>query len=105
MATIDGKGVVMRKDQIAKSAPQKQLRKIRKIGERQKKPDGKKNKEKLGKKKMSTVIGVYTVAPNKRSPKALLSEESQEEERPHPQNKVVQATLQSKEAGALRLIQ
>ena len=36
VATIDGKGVVMRKDQIAKSAPKKQLRKMRKIGEPQK---------------------------------------------------------------------
>ena len=103
VATIDGKGVVMRKDQIAKSSPKKQLRKMRKIGERPKKPDGKKSKEKLGKKKMSTVIGVYTVAPNKRSPKALLSKGPQEEERPRPQNKVLQATLQSKETGALRL--
>ena len=49
VATIDGKGVVMRKDQIAKTTPKNQLRKMRKIGERKKKPDGITNKEKLGK--------------------------------------------------------
>lgn len=103
VATIDGKGIIMRKDQIAKSAPKNQVRKMKKIGERKKKPKGLKNNEKLGKKKMSTVIGVYTVAPNKRSPEEILSKESQGKKRPRPQNKVLQATLESKESGALRL--
>lgn len=76
---------------------------MRKIGEQQKKSKDVKNDEKLGKKKMSTVIGVYTVAPNKRNPETFLSKGSREEKRPHPQNKVLQATLKGKKAAALRL--
>lgn len=103
VATIDGKGVVMRKNQIEKPVLQKRRRKMRKIGERQKKSEGVKNNEKIGRKKMSTVIGVYTVASNKRNPETFLSKGSREEERPHPQNKVIQATLGGKEAAARRL--
>lgn len=53
---------------------------MKKRGERQKKPKVTKNNEKCGRKKMSTVIGVYTVAPNKRSPETFLSKETGKEE-------------------------
>ena len=35
VATIDGKGIVMRKDELKKKEPKKRLKKIRKLGERQ----------------------------------------------------------------------
>ena len=102
VATIDGKGIVMRKDEIKKKTPKKRLKKIRKLGERQ----GKKNlsvkkNERLGKKKMSTVIGAYTIAPHKRTAESFLSKEKGK--RPHPSNKIVQATLAGKEEAAERL--
>ena len=59
VATGDGKGVVMRKDQLEKKVAKKRPRKMRKKGERVKKKADEKEKR-LGNKKMSTVIGVYT---------------------------------------------
>ncbi len=92
VGTIDGKGIVLRKDQLAIKTPKKRLRKMRKIGEKaQKRTDKQKDKGKLGKKKMSTVIGVYTIAPHERTAESFLSKEKGN--RPHPCNKVIQATL------------
>lgn len=102
VATMDGKGVVMRKDQIEKTISKKQLRKIRRIGEREKKKIGEKKNEKPGRKKMSTVIGAYTIAPHERTVESFLNKEK-EEKRPHPCNKVIQATLEGKEAAMKRL--
>jgi alpha-galactosidase len=61
--TVDGKGVVMRKDQIQKKNHRKRFKKIRKLDERKKKDADDTKKVKPGKKKVSTVIGVYTIAP------------------------------------------
>jgi hypothetical protein len=102
VATGDGKGVVMRKDQIEKKVAKKRRRKMRKKGERVKKKMEKKD-EKPGKKKMSTVIGVYTIASHERTVEDFLTRGKKEENRPHPCNKVVQATLESKEAAFQRL--
>jgi hypothetical protein len=101
VGTIDGKGVVMRKNQLPKKIPKKRMRKMRKIGEREHndpKPD-----EKPGKKKMSTVIGIYTIDAHKRTADGFLSRGKEKEKRPHPCNKVVQATLDGKESAAQRL--
>lgn len=101
VATGDGKGVVMRKDQIEKRIAKKRPRKMRKKGERiQRKVQ---NQEKPGKKKMSTVIGVYTIAPHARAAEDFLSSKKGEAKRPHPCNKVVQATLEGKESAFQRL--
>ena len=70
VATIDGKGIVMRKDQLIKKVRKKHPRKMRKINERKQKPT---DPKKLGKKKMSTVIGVYTIETQKRTAESLLS--------------------------------
>lgn len=102
VATADGKGVVMRKDQIEKKVAKKRLRKMRKKGERAKKQVQEKN-EKPGKKKMSTVIGVYTIAPHERKVEHFLTRGKEEKNRPHPCNKVVQATLEGKEPAFQRL--
>jgi len=102
VATIDGKGIVMRKDEIKKETPVKRLKKMRTLGERQeKKKPSLKKQEKCGKKKMSTVIGAYMIEPHKRTAESFLSKEKGK--RPHPNNKVVQATLTGKEAAAKRL--
>lgn len=104
VATGDGKGIVMRKDQIEKKIIKKQPRKMRKKGERIKKEkERKKKNEKLGKKKISTVIGVYTIAPHERTVEHFLTRGKEEKNRPHPQNKVVQATLAGKESAFQRL--
>lgn len=101
VGTIDGKGVVMRKNQLEKKILKKRLRKMRKVGEKEKKHTEAKNDGKLGKKKMSTVIGAYTIAPHERTIESFLSKEKGK--RPHPCNKVIQATLEGKEAAILRL--
>lgn len=103
VATIDGKGVVMRKNQLIKKAPKKRLKKMRKIGEREKKTIDEKANEKPCKKKMSTVIGVYTIDPHKRTAEDFLTRGKETEIRPHPRNKIVQATLARKEDAAQRL--
>ena len=59
------------------------------------------NDGKLGKKKMSTVIGVYTIDPHERTAESFLSKEKGK--RPHPCNKVIQATLDGKETAVQRL--
>ncbi len=101
VATGDGKGVVMRKDQIEKRIAKKRSRRIRKKGEKiQKKVE---NREKPGKKKMSTVIGVYTIASHARTAEDFLSRKKEETKRPRPCNKVVQATLEGKESAFQRL--
>lgn len=101
VATGDGKGVVMRKDQIERKFVKQQSRKMRKKGEKmQKKVE---HSERLGKKKMSTVIGVYTIASHERTVEDFLRRGKGEEKRPHPCNKVVQATLEGKEAAFQRL--
>ncbi|MGA8163520.1 MAG: ISKra4 family transposase [Waddliaceae bacterium] len=102
VATADGKGVVMRKDQIEKKVTGKRLRKMRKTGERVKKKVDKKN-EKPGKKKMSTVIGVYTIDSHERTVEDFLTRGKDGKKRPHPCNKVVQATLEGKECAFQRL--
>lgn len=102
VATGDGKGVVMRKDQLEKQVAKKRLRKMRKQGERAKKKVNEK-KEKLGKKKMSTVIGVYTISSHERTAEDFLRGGKEEEKRPRPCNKVVQATLEGKESAFERL--
>lgn len=96
VATGDGKGVVMRKDQLEKKVVKKRPRRMRKQGERVKKKVDESDK-KLGKKKMSTVIGVYTIASHERTAEDFLTRGKQEDKRPHPCNKVVQATLEGKE--------
>lgn len=102
VATGDGKGVVMRKDQLEKKVAKKRLRKMRKQGERvKKKVDG--TDKKLGKKKMSTVIGVYTIASHARTAEDFLTGGQKEDKRPHPCNKVIQATLEGKETAFQRL--
>lgn len=100
IATIDGKGVVMRKDQVIKKIRKKRLRKMRKIGEKKEKL---KDPKKPGKKKMSTVIGVYTIEAQKKTVENFLSKEKKGEERSRPCNKIVQATLEEKAKGAQRL--
>ncbi len=102
VATGDGKGVVMRKDQLEKKVAKKRPRKMRKKWERIKKKEDEKDKR-LGNKKMSTVIGVYTIAPHERTAEDFLTRDKKEKQRPHPCNKVVQATLESKEAAFQRL--
>jgi hypothetical protein len=102
VATGDGKGVVMRKDQLEKKIVKKRLRKLRKKGERVKKQVDETGK-KLGKKKMSTVIGVYTIASHERTVEDFLARGKKEEKRPSPCNKVVQATLEGKESAFQRL--
>src|SRR5580658_9225847 len=102
VATGDGKGIVMRKEQLEKKVAKKRLRKMRKRGERIKKKVNEKN-EKPGKKKMSTVIGVYTIAAHERTVEDFLSRGKKEEKRPRPCNKVVQATLEGKESAFQRL--
>ncbi len=102
VATGDGKGVVMRKDQLEKKIVKKRLRRLRKQGERVKKQIGETD-TKLGKKKMSTVIGVYTVASHERTAEDFLTRGEKEDKRPRPCNKVVQATLEGKEAAFQRL--
>lgn len=103
VGTIDGKGIVMRKDQLAKKVPKKRMRKMRKIGEREKKHTDEQNNGKSGKKKMSTVIGVYTIDPYNRTADSFLTRGKEEKNRPRPCNKVVQATLEGKENAAQRL--
>ena len=102
VATGDGKGIVMRKDQLEKKVAKKRLRKMRKTGERVKKELDKKI-ERLGKKKMSTVIGVYTIAPHERTAEEFLTRGKEDKKRPRPCNKVVQATLEGKESAFQRL--
>lgn len=102
VATGDGKGVVMRKDQLEKKVVKKRLRKMRKTGERVKKEVDKKS-ERLGKKKMSTVIGVYTIAADERTAGDFLTRGKDDKKRPRPCNKVVQATLDGKECAFQRL--
>ena len=101
VGTMDGKGVVLRKDQLAIKIPKNRLRKMRKIGEKKQKPTDEQNDGKLGKKKMSTVIGVYTIDPYERTATSFLSREKGA--RPHPCNKVIQATLEGKEIAVKRL--
>src|SRR3990172_9138108 len=59
------------------------------------------NDGKLGKKKMSTVIGVYTIDPHERTAESFLNKEKGK--RPHPCNKVIQASLDGKETAVQRL--
>lgn len=101
VATVDGKGIVMRKDQIKIRVRKK--RRMRKIKEREIKKTIKRMGEKIGKKKMSTVIGVYTIDPQERTPAEFLTREKKREESPRPCNKVIQATLEGKESGFERL--
>ena len=102
VATGDGKGVVMRKDQIEKKVIKKRPRKMRKNGERVKK-EVQEKRERIRKKKMSTVIGVYTISPYKRTSEHFLTRGKEETNRPRPCNKVVQATLEGKEPAFRRL--
>ena len=104
VATVDGKGVVMKNSQIKEKPSNRQFRKMRKIGEKKRPQYNEKKKEvKRGKKKMSTVIGVYTVASHRRTAESFLKKDKKEKKRPHPSNKVIQATLRSKEMGIKRL--
>lgn len=103
VGTIDGKGVIMRKNELVKKVPKKRMKKMRKIGEKDKKNIDKEIREKPGKKKMSTVIGIYTIEPHKRTAESFLSRGEDKEKRPHPCNKVVQATLEGKGHAAQRL--
>lgn len=102
VATGDGKGIVMRKNQLEKKVAKKRLRRMRKQGERVKKKVDRMDK-KLGKKKMSTVIGVYTIASHARTAEDFLTRGEKKDKRPHPCNKVVQATLEGKETAFQRL--
>jgi hypothetical protein len=102
VATGDGKGVVMRKDQIEKKTGKKRPRKMRKKGERTKKKVEEESKR-LGKKKMSTVIGVYTIDRHERTAEDFLNRKEKTQHRPRPCNKVAQATLEGKEIAFQRL--
>lgn len=102
VATVDGKGVVMRKDQVKIRIRKKRRMKKTKERERRKKMI-KKGGQKIGKKKMSTVIGVYTIDPQERTPAEFLTRGKKKETSPRPCNKVIQATLQGKESGFQRL--
>jgi hypothetical protein len=101
VATGDGKGIIMRKNQLEETVTKKRPRKMKKKGERIQKKE--KNHEKPGKKKMSIVIGVYTIASHERTVEDFLTRGKKEEKRPHPCNKMVQATLEGKESGFQRL--
>lgn len=100
VATVDGKGVVMRKDQVKIRVRRK--RRMRKNGERERKKNTK-NNQKIGKKKMSTVIGVYTIDPEERTPEQFLTRGKKKKSCSRPCNKVIQATLGGKESGFQRL--
>lgn len=91
VATVDGKGVPMKKDEPTK-------KKVRL-----------KKGEKPGKKKMATVTGLYTIDRHDRKvddivkdsinePQTTVEEqcESAEQDRPKPKNKIVKATLEGK---------
>jgi len=104
VATVDGKGVFMKKGQLKEKSFKPQFREMRKLGEKKKAQSDEKKKEvKRGKKKMSTVIGAYTVAPHQRTVESFLTKGKKEENRPHPSNKVIQATMESKEMAIKRL--
>lgn len=106
VATVDGKGVVMRKDQIQQKIVKKRLKKMRKLEEKKPKELKKEKEKKLGKKKVSTVIGVYTIDPYQREAEDFLRKGKTKEEkpiRPRPTNKIIQATLEGKEEAFKRL--
>ncbi|MBF5058545.1 ISKra4 family transposase [Candidatus Neptunochlamydia vexilliferae] len=101
VATADGKGIVMKKGELEKPPPKKKPRKMKKKGERSKKSQAE-SELKPGKKKMSTVIGAYTISRHKRTAESILSKKKKNDP-PRPVNKVVQATLEGKEEAIQRL--
>ena len=103
VVTMDGKGVVMKKNQLEQKISRKRPRKMKKLGEQEKKRKTKhKDEMKPGKKKMSTVIGAYTIAPHERTAEDFLAKKKGHN-RPNPCNKIIQATLEGKEAAVRRL--
>lgn len=103
VAQVDGKGIVMRKDQTERKRPGPRL----------------KRGEKNGKKKMAIVTAVYGVDRNKRTDKDIIRYEIdhstnnpqkpilkvEKDSGPKPQNKIVRSTLGGKDKAFQRIIE
>jgi len=103
VASVDCKGVLMRKSELEKKETLPKYRRLNKLGERIKKPI-KKSSEKLrdGKKKMSCVTAVYTIKCNVRTAENILANHkkggSQKRPvQPRPESKIVYGTLSGKQ--------
>jgi hypothetical protein len=89
--SVDGKGVVMRMQDLREQTRKAAMARKHKMGARLSKG------EKKNAKRMATVATVYTIAPFVRKPEDLLSENNSarvEQPRPRPENKRVWASLE-----------
>lgn len=98
--TCDGKGIVVRHDDLREST--------KKAAQRH--DSGRKNRlskgEKRNRKRMATVASVYTIAPNERTPEEVAAQfgpvcEASHKNRPRPENKRVWASLKKKRSAVI----
>ena len=90
--STDGKGIVMREDSLREATKKAAKRKKKEGPQLTRLKPG----EKPNRKRMSTVVTVYTVAPYERTPKDIMAkpDESKKSIRPRPENKRIFASLQ-----------
>jgi len=86
--SCDGKGVVMRKEDLREAT-----RKAAEVATHKKQTRLSKG-EKRNRKRMATVAAVYDVAPHVRSPESILGETERKGEPPKPENKRVWASVE-----------
>ncbi len=104
VATVDCKGIQMRKSELPTQKIQPKFKRMRKLGERVvKKEAPSKNVEgKDGKKKMSVVTAVYTINRHVRTAEDIISKHKAKTDKkippsPRPQEKIVYGTLDGKQ--------
>jgi len=104
VATVDCKGIQMRKSELQAKEVQPKLKRMRKLGERVVKgEEPSKNVERRdGKKKMSVVAAVYTINRHVRTADDIISKHKDKSDKkrplpPRPQEKIVYGTLNGKQ--------
>jgi len=105
VATVDCKGVLMRKSELKKKDSNSKLRRLRKVREKINSTPKNNHEEpdkKNGKKKMSCVAAVYTIKRNRRTAEEILANHKKEKNKksprqPRPEGKTVYGTLKGKQ--------
>lgn len=110
VASVDCKGVAMRKSELKKKDSRPELRRLQRTHEKVKKaPKHEENEiktnhhsQKTGKKKMSCVTAAYTIKRNIRTPEEILANHNKVKNKrnslqPRPESKIVYGTLAGKQ--------
>jgi hypothetical protein len=99
--SVDGKGIVMRQEFLGEATQEKAAATIESPLDRQ-------SKERLNRKRMSTVAAVYDIAPFVRTPEEVMAEllreaeQNKEKKRPRPREKRVWASVEKEARAVIR---